>query len=118
MKPRLDTYLRTLRRRTGLSQEDIARLLGLKSGAHISRLEKGIRQPSYLAIVALTFFFDVSVEELFPALSNDIKEDVVRHAYDLYVTQQGKPSRTTKAKLDYLERMLGRTTKATNKKEV
>ncbi len=67
---------------------------------------------------ALTFFFDVSVEELFPALANDIKEEVVRHAYDLYVTQQGKPSRTTKAKLDYLERMLGRTTKAANKKEV
>jgi transcriptional regulator with XRE-family HTH domain len=118
MKPRLDTYLRTYRLRSALTQREIASLLGLKSGTHISRLEKGKRQPSHLAIVALTYFFDLPLEQLFPALSNDIQDDVVRHAYDLYIELQGKPSKTTKAKLDFLEAMLSRATKPANKTEV
>ena len=43
MKPKLKIYLRSYRRRWGLSQSDLAHLVGLKSGTTISRYRDGVR---------------------------------------------------------------------------
>ena len=51
-------YLRTEK---GLSQEDLAKELGV-SNAIISRWENGLREPSMSSLIALAKFFHVSID--------------------------------------------------------
>ena len=63
---RLDNYLRTFRRKTGLTQPDVAFLLcGRRCGTLISRHEKRRRQPSLDAALGYRALYGVPVEELF-----------------------------------------------------
>jgi transcriptional regulator with XRE-family HTH domain len=61
----LDNYLRTYRKRFGLSQREMAFLLGCASGAKISRYERNARRPSLETLLAYERIFDVSIRELF-----------------------------------------------------
>ncbi len=65
MSSKLQNYVRTHRRRAGLSQEDMALLLGCKSGAKISRYERFARQPSLETVFAYEAIFGVPARELF-----------------------------------------------------
>src|SRR4051794_30052216 len=76
--------LRTYRRRRGLTQKELARLLLGCSGTHISRVERGIRKPNTDTVIAAAVLFGVSIEELFPTLYRDIDERVVEQTYKLY----------------------------------
>ncbi|MFD9205825.1 helix-turn-helix domain-containing protein [Streptomyces sioyaensis] len=55
--------LRDLRRRSGLTLETAARLVGL-SAAHLSRLETGRRQPSLPMLLALSRTYGTTVSDL------------------------------------------------------
>jgi len=68
MSTRIASYLRTYRRRSGLSQEDLAFLLGLKSGQIISRYERLDRVPSLETVLACQLLFDALPHELYPGL--------------------------------------------------
>ena len=61
----LKTYLRTHRRRTGLSQRDVAFLLGGESGTVISRHERGRRMPVLETALAYELIYRVSVRSLY-----------------------------------------------------
>ena len=60
----LNNYIRTHRKRLGLSQDELAHLLGVEEGATVSRYESG-RLPSLETALALSRVFGVSVESLF-----------------------------------------------------
>jgi transcriptional regulator with XRE-family HTH domain len=62
---RLPNYLRTHRKRAGLSQDDVAVLLGGHSGAAVSRLERFRRQPSLKTALVLEAIYRVPVREFF-----------------------------------------------------
>src|ERR1022692_2170629 len=62
---RLQNYLRTHRRRHGLSQADIAMLLGAVSGTKASRYENFARMPGALTVFAFEIVFDQPASELF-----------------------------------------------------
>jgi transcriptional regulator with XRE-family HTH domain len=108
MDQRLRTYLRTLRRRWGLTQRELAFLIGASSGGHISRLEQLKRFPSLAAAIACIVIFDASPYELFPGLFEDIEEAVLQRASELYNELQGDPSKSVGAKLNFLEEVLKR----------
>ena len=108
MERNLAIYLRTHRRRWGLNEHELARLLGFKSGSHVSRLEHGQRQPTFPVIVACTLIFGVQANKLFPAIVHEVEEQTVRNAYELYLELQGDSSKATKIKLDLLEKVLAR----------
>ena len=109
MDRRLRTYLRTLRRRWGLTQRELAFLIGLRRGDHISRVEQLKRLPSLTVAIACIIIFDSSPYILFPGLFEDIQESVLERATELYDELQGDPSKSARKKLDFLEDLLKRT---------
>src|SRR6266849_5104917 len=108
MDHRIKTYVRPLRRRWGLTQRELAFLIGAKSGTIVSRIEGVRRTPSLSATFALAIVFGAEPPELFPGLFSQIHEDVLRRASELYEELQGNPSKTTRVKLDFLEAVLSR----------
>ncbi len=61
----LRNYLRTYRRRSGLSQEETARLLGTSSGTRVSRYENFTRLPSVGGIFGYELIFNQPARRLF-----------------------------------------------------
>lgn len=105
---RLECYLHTHRRQWGLTEEELAFLLGSKSASVVSRLERRERDPSLRAAFACHFIFGVAPDELFPKLYAEVEDAVMRRAIELHERLQGNPSKTTRAKLDLLEDALNR----------
>ena len=62
--PTLTTNLRELRQGRGMSQEELADLVGIRRET-ILRLEKGLYNPSLKLAMDLARVFGVTVEELF-----------------------------------------------------
>ena len=62
---RLQNYLRTHRRRHGLSQAEVAILLGAVSGTKVSRYENFARMPGALTVFAFEIVFNQPASELF-----------------------------------------------------
>jgi len=108
MDQRVKAYLRPLRRRFGLTQRELAFLIGAKSAAVISRIERLKRAPSLAWTRAFVLIFDTRALELFPELFSDVRDGVRRRVRELYEELQGDPSKTTRAKLDFLEEVLAR----------
>lgn len=88
----MPALLRTHRRSWGLTQKEMAELLGFESPAHVSRIEQGKRTPSTETALACTALFGVPLEELFPQLAIEIEERLHERATRL---QQGLLHTTT-----------------------
>ena len=108
MDRRLTTYLRPFRRRWGLTQQELAFLIGVKNGTVISRIEGLNKAPRLAWAVACAVLFDTRALKLFPGLFSQAYEDVFSRATELYEELQGNPSKTTRLKLDFLETVLAR----------
>jgi transcriptional regulator with XRE-family HTH domain len=61
-------HLRTLRKRSGLSQKELGHILGFRSGAPISRHERSDAVPDLLTAFGYEAIFRVPISELFPGL--------------------------------------------------
>jgi transcriptional regulator with XRE-family HTH domain len=109
MKKKLDCYLRSYRRRWGLTQDELARLLGCKTGAVISRLERDGRQPNLDTAYALEVIFGTAPIELFPGLHARVTKNVIARMRDLYDELQGDSSKAIRLKLDFFEEVFTRT---------
>ena len=100
---RLRSYVRAYRLRWGLSQDELAFILGFKSRKFISYLENHKLPPTLAVAVALRVVFGIEHSELFPALCDKIEADVLARANELYERLQGNSSKKIKAKLDFFE---------------
>jgi transcriptional regulator with XRE-family HTH domain len=60
--------LRTLRKRSGLSQKDLAHILGFYSAVAISRHERSDSVPDLLTALGYEAIFRVPISELFPGM--------------------------------------------------
>lgn len=87
----LHTYLRTYRRRAGLSQGDLAFLSGALSGARVSRHECGDRVPSLETAIAYVIVLNADVLTLYAGLSDRVRQTVVRRARGLLRSMDRKP---------------------------
>lgn len=58
------TNLRYLRKKFGLTQDDVAKLLGYKSFTTVQKWEEGKSEPNMLKIYMLADIFQVSIEDL------------------------------------------------------
>jgi DNA-binding XRE family transcriptional regulator len=65
----LTHYLLTHRKRAGLSQAELAFLLGSESGTKVSRHEQERREPSLRTALAYAAVYRVPVEDLFSGLA-------------------------------------------------
>src|SRR5882724_13255197 len=73
---RLENYLRTYRRKSGLTQREVAFLLGRKDGAQLSRYEKRRRLPPLRAALALEVIFKVPLAELFAGVREGVDQEI------------------------------------------
>jgi DNA-binding XRE family transcriptional regulator len=109
MDQRIKTYVRPLRRRWGLTQKELAFIIGAKSGTVVSRIEGVKRTPNVATVLACALVFDVAAPvELFPVLVSQIHENVRRRVNELYEELQGNPNKLTRKKLDFFEAVLAR----------
>jgi len=90
---RLDNYLRTYRRQAGLTQTEVAFLLGWKNSAQISRYEKRRRLPPIDTALACEAIFGVPISELFAGVRDSSTHEVSKRMLQLRSKLQ-----TTKAK--------------------
>jgi DNA-binding XRE family transcriptional regulator len=111
MAKHITSHLRAYRRRWGLSQGELAFMVGLKSRSVLSEFESSGKLPTLITALAIYCVFDTPVAELFPSLYQEIEDGVLARAYDLYERLQGDPSRATRIKLDFLEELIERVEK-------
>lgn len=77
---KLPNYLRAERKRRGLSQEEIAYLLGCESGAKVSRYERFRREPKLETALAYEALFATPVRDLFAGLAQDAEREAKKRA--------------------------------------
>ena len=65
---KLENYLRTYRKRLGLTQREVAFLVGCRNGAQVSRYEKRRRLPPLRTALACEAAFGVPASVLFAGL--------------------------------------------------
>ena len=76
MRRKSYAFIRAHRRKWGLTQVELARLVGLSSRGGLSRIERAERVPSAAIIIACSLIFGVATADLFPALQDEIEEAV------------------------------------------
>jgi DNA-binding XRE family transcriptional regulator len=77
---KLDNYLRTYRKRAGLSQTEMAYLLGTRAGAKSCRHESFARVPSLETALAYEAIFRAPVAELFAGMYERAERAAARRA--------------------------------------
>jgi transcriptional regulator with XRE-family HTH domain len=78
-------YLRTHRRVWGLTQRELASLMGFESAAHMSRIENGKRAPTVESALACEVIFGISPSAMFPHAYGVVEERVIRDIYRLHL---------------------------------
>jgi len=73
-------YLRTLRKRLGLSECALAQLLGSKSWAKVSRHEHGASKPSLPDLAAYELIFDLPSQTIFSPAFNCVRQGIAERA--------------------------------------
>ena len=77
---KLSNYLRTYRKRAGLSQDEIAFLLGCRSFEHISRYEPFRRMPGFRTSLALSVIFQMPTHKIFRGEYQRVEQAACRRA--------------------------------------
>lgn len=80
MQRKLRHYLRMERRRAGLTQSDVADLLGVRLKSIISRFESGGAPPSLRTALAYEAVLGKPVADLFGGIFDEVRADVRRRA--------------------------------------
>jgi transcriptional regulator with XRE-family HTH domain len=69
--------VRKYRKQAGISQAELAALIGVRSQSVVSDLERGAR-PSLRVALACEIFFAIPLRDLIPGLYAQIEHDVLR----------------------------------------
>lgn len=80
---KVTNFLRNHRRRAGLSQDEVAFLLGSKSSTGVAHHEGSIHEPSLRAAMAYEVIFRASLKELFAGMYERVEADVIKRANKL-----------------------------------
>ncbi len=100
---RLPNYLKAHRRRSGLSQEEVAYLLGTQCGSKVCRYERFSQQPKLETGLALEILFRTPVRELYAGTHEKVENRLARRIRALIRRiKRDKPSAVTQRKLELL----------------
>lgn len=75
-RSRYHNQLRRFRREMGLSQKEVATVLGLNNAAPVSRWEKGIVLPETMSALKLAALYRSSVDVIYSDLRFELSEDL------------------------------------------
>jgi transcriptional regulator with XRE-family HTH domain len=76
MSQKLENYLRTYRKRSGLSQDEVAFLLGCQNGTKVSRYERFSRKPNLETLLAYEMVFGAPARELFAGAYQKVERKI------------------------------------------
>jgi transcriptional regulator with XRE-family HTH domain len=102
------TYLRRERLSWGLTQGDLATLIGYRGSDHLSRIERGLRPPSRDVVLVCRLLFGRSAQRLFPEFYAEIEERVMRGLNGLVEKLEGDESLKAARKREFAQRALAR----------
>lgn len=92
-RSRLASYLSSHRKRSGLSQERLGKLLGYPDEGPVSRHERLRSVPPLRIALGYQAIFQIPVSELFPGVYERIKQDVEARLAELERTLQQSNAR-------------------------
>ena len=96
-RSRLASYLSSHRKRSGLSQERLGKLLGYPDEGPVSRHERLRSVPPLRIALGYQAIFQIPVSELFPGAYERIKQDVEARLAELERTLQQSNARGREA---------------------
>ncbi len=102
---KFSSRLRSERLKWGLTQRELAPLLLIRHAAQISRIERGICDPSIKSAVASCVVFGKNIYYLFPGLGERIRRRVVSKSRHLTVQVERDKTSAGKKKLQLLSDM-------------
>lgn len=105
MSQRLSNYLRTYRKHQGLSQEDLAHLLGSGQRSNVSLHEKGERVPGLEKALTYAAALQVPAEELFAGTYEKVESQVAERARELADELSDEDSPRLSQKIETLEEL-------------
>lgn len=100
--------VRSLRLGNAMKANDLAGLVGLRSGTAISHFETGDRVPSLKVALALQVVFGLKPDEMFPGLFSDVEDRVMARARHLYEALEGKTGKRVELRRALFEEMARR----------
>lgn len=106
---RFDNYIRMYRKQRGLSQDELAFLLGWKSGSAVSRLEQGRRKPPLEILLAMEAIFGIPIRELFAGRFQKV-ESAVKERAGLFISAHEEDLSTKSPLRDLLAAIYSRET--------
>jgi len=108
----LPSYLLSLRKRSGLSQSEVAALLGIDATA-LCKFESLSRRPLLELAVGAEIVFGHPMKEVFPAFYGELEQTVIARAHKLHGRCSAR-SKTPKAgKLRTLDEIIARASQTT-----
>src|SRR5713226_2588747 len=96
---KLENYLRTYRKRSGLTQREVAFLLGCRNGAQVSRYEKRRRVPPLGMALACEAAFGVPVSELFAGIREIAGKEIGKRLLALKLKLETNPGKGSEARI-------------------
>ena len=106
----LDNYLRTHRKRAGLSQEEASQLVGLRNRIQFARYERYQAEPPLRVAFACEHVFGVPMAQLFAGLNTAVARQTRKRVQlferRLHVTRALETSRQLQYKLQWISQRL------------
>jgi hypothetical protein len=93
----LASYLRSHRRRSGLSQRELSALLGYTDEGQVSRHERLGTVPHLLTALSYQAIFCVAIAELFPGFYEVVKQGIEERLAKMEEELQGSTAKGRKA---------------------
>lgn len=118
MSSKVLCYLRTLRLRWDLTQEEVASLLPKGSRNRVADVEKGDAPPNAEEILAYSMIFGLPAKDIFPKFCAEIEDAVMRGAYALYQQVEDDKSLAAQRRRKLIEEMLARATRKARSQSV
>jgi len=98
---KLANYLRAYRKRSGLTQSEVAYLLGCKNGAQVSRYERRRHMPPLRTALAFQAALDTPLSELYAGTYESVAKQVRHRAQTLAVKIQTENPERGKSLIPY-----------------
>ena len=104
---RIVSYLRTLRKKSNLSQGELAQLLGYGNEGPVSRHERGVTVPPLRIVLSYQAIFRVPVSDIFPSIYQTVEENIEAKLTQFEAVLGAKSAKdhdaiTTSLKLEFL----------------
>lgn len=104
-------FLRIVRKRSQLTQIDIAAILKISDWSNVSRWEQGHRTPNVVVLLLYHLLFDIPIESLFDRQKNELKQIIVPRIEErIHYLSTFESDSKVQSRINYLGSVLARLT--------